>query len=266
MKDVRFVNVEAIGRLLSLRQAHRITWRSVGVGVVLATFMDRSGVCRPSRTTIAARAHLSVRNVSVAITQLAAAGFVEIVRQEGKANRYRLTRVDSDTRDDTDTGVGTDTTPGPHGGDGSLVGSDTQKEPRRNQEPKRASRKGKKSDPNGGHVWGLWVQVNRDAGRRDPVTHGKDTSAAKTLAGMITRGEFTIDELRDAMAAYLSKGEKFLVENGHALSFLPRKLNRYLNGPPVDPEVAAAEALSDEASLGYRDRGTEDRLAAEGKL
>ena len=130
----------------------------------------------------------------------------------------------------------------------------------------RASRSGESDTPNGGHVWGLWLAANRDAGRRDPVTVGKDTAAAKNLSKMVRDGELTLDELRSALEAYLGNGDDWFGKQGHPLSMLPGRLNAYLNGPPMSPEEAAAEARFVEASLRYRDSGIEERLAAEGKV
>ena len=261
MSDVRYVNPQAMDRLFQLRQAGLLRWRAFGVGATIATYMRKGQPCYASRAAIAHRAGMSIRHVSEAIGELESAGFMTTERRHGKLNEYRLSSTETvptapkplvpepsrdpyQNRPDT----GTRTVP-------------RKKEERRNQEP-RASRSGESGNPNGGHVWRMWVDVNREAGRRDPVTVAKDTAAAKNLSKLVVNGEMTTDELRAAMTAYVNNGDQWLANQGHPLSMLPGRLNAYLNGP-TDPRVAEAEAAHRRASDWYVQSGIEEAIAAQ---
>jgi biotin operon repressor len=80
----------------------------------------------------------------------------------------------------------------------------------------------KEKKPN---AWGIWVDVNREFGRTDPFPIGKDTKAAKSILTEIKDPEKYADILRQ----FLSDDDKFLMQNGHSISFLSSKINKYLN-------------------------------------
>jgi hypothetical protein len=80
----------------------------------------------------------------------------------------------------------------------------------------------KESNPN---AWAIWVDVNREFGRADPFAIGKDTKAAKSILAQIKDPEKYADILRQ----FLSDDDKFLMQNGHSISFLTSKINKYLN-------------------------------------
>lgn len=89
------------------------------------------------------------------------------------------------------------------------------------------------SAPNGGTVWGEWVDANRAADRKDPSATGQDTRAAKELAHLLPDAAERVRILRQ----YLADPDPWLTKQGHALRHLAGKLDAYRNGtaPPVDP-------------------------------
>lgn len=99
-------------------------------------------------------------------------------------------------------------------------------EPKQSQAEKSNDVSGEKSlkekKPN---AWGIWVDVNREFGRKDPFVSGKDTRAAKSILTQIKDPEKYADILRQ----FLADDDKFLMQNGHSISFLTSKINKYLN-------------------------------------
>ena len=80
----------------------------------------------------------------------------------------------------------------------------------------------KEQKPN---AWAIWIDINREFGRSDPFVSGKDTRAAKSILSQIKDPEKYADILRQ----FLSDDDKFLMQNGHGISFLQGKINKYLN-------------------------------------
>lgn len=80
----------------------------------------------------------------------------------------------------------------------------------------------KEAKPN---AWAIWIDVNREFDRSDPFAGGKDTKAAKSILNQIKDPEKYADILRQ----FLSDDDKFLMQNGHSISFLSSKINKYLN-------------------------------------
>ncbi len=99
-------------------------------------------------------------------------------------------------------------------------------EPKQSQAEKSDDISGKKSlkeqKPN---AWAIWIDVNREFGRKDPFVSGKDTRAAKNILTQIKDPEKYADILRQ----FLTDDDKFLMQNGHSISFLTSKINKYLN-------------------------------------
>lgn len=60
------------------------------VGLVIRTFADHDGVCWPSEAAIAEKANLKERAVRYGISSLESAGFIQVVRETGRRNRYQL--------------------------------------------------------------------------------------------------------------------------------------------------------------------------------
>lgn len=84
------------------------------------------------------------------------------------------------------------------------------------------------------NAWAIWVDVNRECGRSDPFPSGKDTKTAKSILDQIRDAEKYADILRQ----YLADNDKFLQQNGHGLSFISSRINKYLNEScqPYEPE------------------------------
>ncbi|MFH2000512.1 MAG: helix-turn-helix domain-containing protein [Planctomycetota bacterium] len=92
--SIHYTHPEALSRLFDLRQGENpITWRTFGVGAALATFMDMSGKCFPSRAAIAKRAGLDHRAVSRALHELELRGFIQIISRPGTSNTLCLPLV-----------------------------------------------------------------------------------------------------------------------------------------------------------------------------
>ena len=96
----------------------------------------------------------------------------------------------------------------------------------------------KEKKPN---AWGIWVDVNREFGRTPPFTTGKDTRAAKSILAQIKDPEKYTDILRQ----FLADDDKFLMQNGHSISFLTSKINKYLN-QCYKPKISDSYSLSDD--------------------
>jgi len=68
-----------------------LSWRAVGVALVLSTFMNAQAEAWPSRETIARRMKRSVRTVDAGLAELEVHGFLRIWHSRGgksKPNRY----------------------------------------------------------------------------------------------------------------------------------------------------------------------------------
>ena len=69
----------------------KVSPSAVIVYVALASFADRTGICWPSRKTLAAMTHLTVNHISHATSELRDAGFLEKeTRREDGITTYRL--------------------------------------------------------------------------------------------------------------------------------------------------------------------------------
>ncbi len=80
----------------------------------------------------------------------------------------------------------------------------------------------KDSKPN---AWAIWVDINREFGRTDPFVSGKDTKAAKSILSQIQDPE----KFKDILRQYLTDDDRFLIQNGHSISLLSSRINKYLN-------------------------------------
>jgi len=87
-------------------------------------------------------------------------------------------------------------------------------------------------------AWGLWVVVNREMGRSDPVVLGPDTSASKRFHAAV-KGDLGL--LRKIYREYLEDLKPFYVETGHCLRHLP--INKMLN-----PQVVVKSVCNDPSS------------------
>jgi len=86
----------------------------------------------------------------------------------------------------------------------------------------KAAKMPKDSKPN---AWAIWIDINRELGRADPFASGKDTKAAKSILSQIQDPE----KFKDILRQYLADDDRFLMQNGHSISFLSSKINKYLN-------------------------------------
>jgi len=73
--------------------------------------------------------------------------------------------------------------------------------------------------------WAIWVDINRERNRVDPIPAGPDTKAAKFLTDNIDG----IQAVKDVMRLFLDDGDPFLQRNGHALRHITGRVNAYLN-------------------------------------
>ena len=90
-EKIPFVCRAAVERLFALRKAKSpISWRTFGIGVTLASFMNKSGGCYPSRRAIAQRAGVTIRAVSYALRRLEKLEMITTVTRIGRANLYQL--------------------------------------------------------------------------------------------------------------------------------------------------------------------------------
>lgn len=85
------INQAAAVALLNLAYQGRITTTDIAVGLSICSFMDRNGLCHPSRQAIGSRANIKKADtITEAINRLAAAGFIKVKRQQRRANLYLL--------------------------------------------------------------------------------------------------------------------------------------------------------------------------------
>ena len=96
----------------------------------------------------------------------------------------------------------------------------------------------KEQKPN---AWAIWVDVNREFGRHEPFVVGRDTRAAKIILNQIKDPEKYADILRQ----FLDDNDNFLIQNGHSISFLTSRINKYLN-QCYKPKISDSYALSDD--------------------
>lgn len=115
----------------------------------------------------------------------------------------------------------------------------------------------KQSKVNG---WKVWVDVNRELERADPLAEGKALAAAKKLAEHI-KDE---DELFNVMKAYLYDDNKFLIDNGHNLAFLPSKIAKYQNDAIALSEAERLEDAEIDAYNNFVDEFIESYKKANG--
>lgn len=106
---------------------------------------------------------------------------------------------------------------------------------------KKASTGKKKEKKSSYPAWTLWVDCNREVGKADPVAIGPDLGAGKTLGAMVTRNVLTAEELKNLMLAYLKDNDRYIVNTGHPLSLLPKRINTYRNTAVADTRTPTAK-------------------------
>lgn len=87
---VRFITPMDVNSLFSLRKERKISWRTFGVGVALASFANSKGICWPSRRAIGERTTLHPSAVSESIRELETLGWVKRHLKNGKISEYQI--------------------------------------------------------------------------------------------------------------------------------------------------------------------------------
>lgn len=96
-------------------------------------------------------------------------------------------------------------------------------------------KKAKKPANKKANAWGIWIDVNREFKRSDPLRLPKDLSASKNILKSL---DGDADKYADVLRQFLNDRDKFLVNNGHGLSFLYSRINKYLNNSrPSVPDI-----------------------------
>ena len=92
MPEIKYSNPEVIDRLLQLRREHRISWRALGLGMVISSFADKdTGEAWPSRAMLSRITGIESREIPRVVCDLQNAGFMTIEKRSGCSNIYRLT-------------------------------------------------------------------------------------------------------------------------------------------------------------------------------
>jgi len=81
--------------------------------------------------------------------------------------------------------------------------------------------------------FGIWIDVNREFGRADPLPVQKDTAASKIISKLLNGNS---EKIAEVFRRYLEDNDKFLLSNGHGLSFLQSRINKYLNDEPEEDD------------------------------
>ena len=90
--EITFFNLDAFNALLRLRREQRISWRAVGLGAAIVTFVNNSnGEGWPSRKTLKAITGIDETDISRVIIELKDTKFLSVEERKGKTNIIRLT-------------------------------------------------------------------------------------------------------------------------------------------------------------------------------
>jgi len=88
---IKFLNPEHVERLYELRREGKISWRCLGLGVALVSFINReSGTAWPARATLSNMTGIDIRDISRELHELEVVEFIEIQHQSGGSNVYRI--------------------------------------------------------------------------------------------------------------------------------------------------------------------------------
>lgn len=233
-----FIHAGAMRCLFELRQGEKpITCQAFVIGSAFATFMaKKDGTCYPAVKTIARFAGVSEREVHRHLRSLEHC-FLKIERRAGpkKCHRYTLTNSHPLTDSHPDREYRKGVTNSPKRGDresGKRIKNEIRTSTSASSEAASPSEKklcSKEGKINGQRVWGMWIDLHRRLGKRDPVSAGPDTKAGKCLAAGIRKGEYTQAELQAAMEKFLADNDSFLAKQGYALRLLSGRMNAYLS-------------------------------------
>jgi len=104
---------------------------------------------------------------------------------------------------------------------GKGLGTQMQGKPAKAKKAKKAKADGEPKI----NAWGIWIDVNRERGLKDPVPVGPDTQASKQLAANIA----DLDELKRIYRNYLDDRDPWITKQGHPLRLLSGRVNKYAN-------------------------------------
>lgn len=112
------------------------------------------------------------------------------------------------------------------------------------------------------NAFGIWIDVNREFGRADPPVIGRDTKAAQQIFAALNDDP---EKLKEVYSRFLEDKDKFLLSNGHGLSFLQSRINKYLNDEPEEDDGynIAQSDLDAAIALCEKDRQDHPEEAAE---
>jgi len=105
-------------------------------------------------------------------------------------------------------------------------------------------RKAKKAKADGEpkiNAWGIWIDVCRERGLKDPAAIGPDLKASKEVGKAIKDRA----RMEHVYRMFLQDRDPWLLEHGHALRNIGARINRYLNdsgGVGIPGEVWADDA------------------------
>ena len=91
VKRITFLNPEHVEWLFGVRRDGRITWRCLGLGIALVSFVNReTNTAWPSRVTLSSMTGIDVRDVTRELRELERIGFIETRRRDGGGNIYKI--------------------------------------------------------------------------------------------------------------------------------------------------------------------------------
>jgi phage replication O-like protein O len=115
--------------------------------------------------------------------------------------------------------------------------------------------------------WGVWVDAHRKVFDRDPVGVPKDFKASKTILELLN---VDAAELYRIYTDYLKDKDPFIVNNGHGLSFLIARINKYTAKKYYSirggHEITKAMADAEELEMQEMDRHIKAEMEAEAKM
>lgn len=97
--SIKYIDPDHVDRLFEHLRNKEISWRGLGVGIALASFINRdSGEAWPSRATLQYLMGIDKRDITYELRKLEKIGFITIQANSGGSNTYRIPpRGDIDT-------------------------------------------------------------------------------------------------------------------------------------------------------------------------
>lgn len=97
-------------------------------------------------------------------------------------------------------------------------------------------------------IWTTWREANLGAGRHVPLLTNADAGAVAAIGEWLQGEQLTLEELSHLFQAFLADEDGELVREGHAIRFLPERVNRYLNRTRAEPPPAEATVVAEVAA------------------